>query len=156
MSWYSPISSSSPSVSSEEDEKKTSFVEGRQPTRVELEWVRDGGGLGEERSRRREDGRHDYWWRRHLKKTPTRRHLNPQSQEDKWTYTLRERERLWVYCFNWVAALGHRGGQEFGPLPLWPLTVTAFFCVEPLFYISLSFTTLCYFTTSLFPHCWEG
>lgn len=28
--------------------------------------------------------------------------------------------------------------------------------MTPLFYISLLFTTLCYFTTSLFSHCWEG
>lgn len=41
-----------------------------------------------------------------------------------------QRERLWVYCFKWVAALGHQRGQEFGLLPLWPLTVTAVFLCD--------------------------
>lgn len=105
-----------------------SFVGLRQPTRVELKRVCDGGGLGEESSRRREDGSHDYWWRRRFLKDAYQE-ISPSidSRRQTHTHTLRERERLWTYCFNWVAALGHRGGQEFGPLPLWPLTVTAFF-----------------------------
>lgn len=127
--WYSSISSSIPLSPLRRDEKKMSFVGGRQPTLVELERVCDGGVLG---------GGWETWLL--MKKTflkdayqEVSQSIGTRRQAD--THTLRERERLWAHCFNWVAALGHRGGQEFGPLPLWPLTVTAFFlCGATLLY----------------------
>lgn len=60
-----------------------------------------------------------------------------------------------MYCFNWVAALSHRGGQEFGALPLWPLTVTAVFCAKQLFYISFLFYNSVLFY-GLFVSSWLG
>lgn len=45
------------------------------------------------------------------------------------THMLRERERLWAHCFNRVAALGHRGGQEFGPpAAVTPGSYSIFWC----------------------------
>lgn len=39
------------------------------------------------------------------------------------------------YCFNWVAALGHRGGQEFGPpATLTPHSYSIFLCEATLLY----------------------
>lgn len=51
-----------------------------------------------------------------------------------------------MYCFNWVAALGHRGGQEFGPLLLWPPhSYSIFLCEATLLYFFVFYNSVLFY-----------
>lgn len=158
MSWYSSISSSVPVSPPRRMRRRFLLLERGNP--LELSWRGDGGVfLGGAGRGADGEGGWEAWllmkktflkgaYQEVSQSTGTRRRADP--------HTLRERETLWtIVLTGWqLSVTGEVKSSVL--LPLWPLTVTASFCVKPLFYISLLFTTLCYFTTSLFPHCWEG
>lgn len=57
-----------------------------------------------------------------------------------------------MFCFNWVAALGHRGGQEFDPLAiLTPHSYSIFLCEAALFYFFVVYNCVLFYNRFVSP-----